>query len=263
MSQLNPLDNDLALMLKNLNTRLSALENTRQPYISEWMQITDNFTVNNNWAFNYNNTNSIVTSYIRAGTWIKWKQVGDSSYRYAIIANSTSSNSVMGIIYVGYNFTNAVNIIEFWYSNKPNPLGAPTGFNIGGLMTVPTQSGNSFSITIAAGLAMSVVGNILILTGSLGVITLTAGGPALNFVVYFPIVDPTNLYAPNFASAGNSSVQTLTNASAGSGGGTYTNYVYVGNNGGNYQIAMGVNVPSFSVGQGASSLFQMFLPILS
>lgn len=197
MANLNPLDNDLALMLKNLNTRLSALENTRQPYVSDWIQVADSFSVRNVWSLNYNNLNPILTSYLRAGTWIRFKQTGDVNYRYAIIGNTKTTSGVLGIIYAGYSFTNSVNITEFWYSNAFTPFGAPFSYDIGPVMQVPNQLGSTFSI-VSSSIKLVNTGNLITLVGDTSV-AVTSGATVTAFFAYFPIIDAAGTYAVTLA----------------------------------------------------------------
>lgn len=167
MADLNPVEKELVDRLNNYDMRLKALENARQPYISDWNELSPVlFTFNT--ANIINVDTSISTSlYFQIGDKVKLIQAGVTKYFSILVVSANTITIGAGD---SYTFTNNT-ITYFAFSKTSSPSGFPRTFDFvtntitaSGAMTVTGSASGSF-IFNGRRLSMGVTSSALTLGG--------------------------------------------------------------------------------------------------
>lgn len=132
-------DLELFNRIRNLENNVRELSTARQPFQSEWTELSPQlFSRNDNNTFN--NAQDF-TSLLGIGDQLKWKQQGDSTYRYGYNINTTPTSTD---IWAGSDYIiTATQITEIYFSDS-FPTDFPYEFRY-----IPTFSDNdSGTVTV-------------------------------------------------------------------------------------------------------------------
>jgi hypothetical protein len=124
MAPLNPLNNTLAEELASTRTQLANLQNARQPYISDWIEITEAYTRTSASVITIDIAGLDLRDIFQFGDKFRLKQGGDYKYFYVI-----SVTELTLTLNAGDDYTLAVGAVtDLAYSRVSNPLGHPGVF---------------------------------------------------------------------------------------------------------------------------------------
>ena len=120
----NPLNNTLAVTLNRLESRLSNLEHARQPYLADWVEITEPATFGTGFL---SFTNLSYVTPFEVGDRIRLKQGGSYKYFYFI----QYGMEFIVFLYGGTDYV-MVNgdVTNIAYSRNPAPSNFPTWINV-------------------------------------------------------------------------------------------------------------------------------------
>lgn len=150
-----------------------------QPYLGDWRNLSPS-------EYSYTSTTEIgITAFdpisqFNVGDKLRWKQTGDSSYRYAYISKI---NSASVEIFAGDDYSVAnLDFIEISVSDKANPTDFPPKFSY---QPSIVSDGSPTSVTITGGtetLYVNMDGNLVKVTGQLSWSTLSTTRPTQFFI---------------------------------------------------------------------------------
>lgn len=126
-SMLRPLDREFANRFKNLESEVNKIKRARQPYFGDWLQILEPLEYTDANTVSFKNTTIDAKNFFSVGDKVRFKQTGDSEYRYMYVI-AISANSVDIIGGTDYDLDNLA-ITEFSRGLVPNPLGHPVLLN--------------------------------------------------------------------------------------------------------------------------------------
>ena len=166
---LYPTNDTLAKKLSELETKINSVSLSRQPYIADWIDVTEPSTGAVNGTITFTDTNVDATKIFSKGDRIRLKQGGAYKYFYVI---GTSSNTA--IVNAGDDYTlAATGITDFAYSRFPNPSSFPSTF---AYTPVIEESSDGTNWTLVAGPPLNldfkynIIGNVVFI--SLDIVTL-------------------------------------------------------------------------------------------
>ena len=132
MGSLNPVEDTLAVKIKDLESRISSMERARQPYAAVWVEINEPAVYTDSdtsplpfGVFSFENTGFDANSRFSLGDKLRLKQGGSYKYFYIIDLTSTVLTITGG---TDYTLTNAI-ITDIARSSEPLPVGHPGLFN--------------------------------------------------------------------------------------------------------------------------------------
>jgi hypothetical protein len=150
LQNLRPINNTLVDELLSLKTRLNQLERARQPYVSDWQEITEPSTGAVSGVVTFTNTGFVARDYFSIGDKIRLKQGGAYKYFYVIIVSIYGSANAI-TVNGGDDYTlTATAITDLAFSKASNPTGHPIGFRYtptvtaDGAMTVSANADVSY-----------------------------------------------------------------------------------------------------------------------
>jgi len=182
MTNISPIDNSFNELINGFDTRLKALENARQPYQADWIEINPAtvYTDGGDFVFDRN-----ANDFLSVGDRIC---VNDIYYFWVLGFPTATTASV-----VSDSGGQAVllSITSFKYSKLLYPSGhpeyfiQPLGSDGGGVGLISTDTGPSVSSGIYGSLACNMIGNLMFCWLTMDTLTVTGAGTA-NYIYYDP-----------------------------------------------------------------------------
>jgi hypothetical protein len=177
---INPLDNQFAQLIADMNKRLSNLETNNQPYIGDWNNLgAEPSSVTSTNVITFTNPNYVASNFFQIGDKFRYKQGGSFKYAYVILVNLSNITIDGGLDYIAI----IGSISDIGFSRTVNPSGHPLFFHYSAVLSsesagltivhddfVPangiySMSGNSMKITgQAGGILGGTTGSVLAMT---------------------------------------------------------------------------------------------------
>lgn len=124
---LRSLDRQFTDQIKKIQQDIGKLQRARQPYFGDWLQIVEPVEYTDADTISFTNTDIVAKNLFSIGDKIRFKQTGDSEYRYGYVI-AVTDNTIDITCGSDYDLDNLA-IIEFGRGLVPNPVGHPVLLN--------------------------------------------------------------------------------------------------------------------------------------